>query len=402
VNGPPWPGAAARAVWTRSRRWLPWVVAASILAALAARLPHAQLLHALATGPATAVALCSAAVAAAVLLADAWATLRAFAVTGVRCPWRGLLLARGATYLLGLINFAVGQGGMGLYLHRAGVGPLRALGMLLFLMGTQIAALAAVAAVGVAAQTVISGAGGAAGAAGAAAGAAGAGGASGAGAALAGSLPLLAAFAIALALYFGLLSWRPDWLARRPVLAPVFAAGSAGFLSATAARLPHALVLVLGWWLGLRIWGIPLPPAQGLVVLSVAVLVAVLPVAPSGIGTLELALVQLVSPYAPGATAAAQRADVLAFALVYHLFGLAAQALIGLLCLAAMTRRARAGAGGGGGGAGGPQCIVAPLPAAGRARVERSPGSPGAPGSPPGTAAAPPPGPPGPPDPPPS
>jgi len=51
------------------------------------------------------VALCSAVVAAAVLLADAWATLRAFAVTGVRCPWRGLLLAREATYLLGLINF---------------------------------------------------------------------------------------------------------------------------------------------------------------------------------------------------------------------------------------------------------------------------------------------------------
>jgi hypothetical protein len=358
VNGPSGLAAAARAAWTRSRRWLPWAVAASILAALAARLPRAQLLHALATGPAGAVALCSALVAAVVLLADAWATLTAFAVTGVRCRWRGLLLARGTTYLLGLLNFAVGQGGMGLYLNRAGVGPLRALGTLLFLMGTQVAALALVAAVGVAAEAVI-GAGG---------GAAGVGGAAGAGASLTGSLPLLAGLAVAFALYLGVIAWRPDWLARRPVLAPVFAAGSRGFLWATATRLPHALVLILGWWLGLRIWGIPLPPAHGLVVLSVAVLVAVLPVAPSGIGTLELALVQLVSPYAPGATAAAQRADVLAFALVYHLFGLAAQALIGLLCLAAMTRRARAGAkagdddgGGGGGGGGEPDCAVAPL-----------------------------------------
>jgi hypothetical protein len=296
---------------------------ASILAALAARLPRAQLLNALATGPAGAVALCSAAVAAVVLLADAWATLRAFAVTGVRCPWRGLLLARGATYLLGLINFAVGQGGMGFYLSRAGVGPLRALGMLLFLMGTQVAALAAAAAIGVAGEALTAGAG----------------------ASLAGSLPLLAALAAAFALYLGLLGWRPAWLTRRPVLAPVFAAGSRGFLWATATRLPHALVLIVGWWLGL-------------VVLSVAVLVAVLPVAPSGIGTLELALVQLVSPYAPGATAAAQRADVLAFALVYHLFGLAAQALIGLLCLAGMTRRARAAELAGDGR---PECDVEPL-----------------------------------------
>lgn len=334
MNLPPGP-AAARSIWARSRRWLPWAVAASILAALAARLPRAQLLHALATGPAGAVALCSAAVAAAVLLADAWATLRAFAVTGVRCPWRGLLLARGATYLLGLINFAVGQGGMGFYLGRTGVGPLRALGMLLFLMGTQVAALAAAAAIGVAADALTAGAG----------------------APLTGTLPLLAALAAAIALYLGLLRWRPDWLARRPVLGPIFAAGGRGFLWATATRLPHALVLIVGWWLGLRIWGIALPPAHGLVVLSVAVLVAVLPVAPSGIGTLELALVQLVSPYAPGATAAAQRADVLAFALVYHLFGLAAQALIGLLCLAGMTRRARAE----GPGGGRPECVVEPL-----------------------------------------
>ena len=324
-----------RAWWNRSRRWLPWAVAASILAALAARLPRAQLLDAMATGPAGAVALCSAIVSTAVLLADAWATLRAFAVTGVRCPWRGLLLARGATYLLGLINFAASQGGMGVYLGRAGVGPLRALGMLLFSMGTQIAALAAAAAFGVAADASIGGAG----------------------ASPAGSLPLLAALGAAFVLYLAVLGWRPGWLARRPVLGPVFAAGSRGFLRATAARLPHALLLIGGWWLALSIWGIPLPLARGMILLSVAVLVAVLPVAPSGLGTLELALVQLVSPYAPGSTLAAQRADVLAFCLVYHLFNLAAQALLGLLCLAAMTRRS--GAGGPGGG--GPECVVEPL-----------------------------------------
>jgi hypothetical protein len=325
-----------RAAWSRSRGWLLWVIAASILTLLAARLPRAQLLHALTTGPAVAVALCSAAVAAAVLLADAWGTRAAFAATGLRCSWPGLLLARGATYLLGLVNFAVGQGGMGLYLSRAGVGPLRTLGTLLFLVGTQVAALAAVGAVGLAADAV----------------------AASSGTALAASLPSLAVLAVGFALYLGMLAWKPAWLARRPILAPIFAAGGRGFLEATATRLPHAFLLIFGWWLGLRLWGIPLPPARGLVLLSVAVLVAVLPVAPSGLGTLELTLVQLVSPYAPGSTVAAQRADVLAFSLVYHLFGLAAQALIGLLCLAGMTRRARIAARGGGAAA---ECVVVPL-----------------------------------------
>jgi len=341
--------AAVRAAWRRSRRWLPWLVAAAILAALAARLPRAQLLRAFATGPSWTVGLCAAAVVVAVLLADVWGTLSAFAATGVRCRWRGVLVARGATYLLGLVNFAMGQGGMGLYLHRAGVGPLRALGTLLFVTATQIAALAAVAAAGVVGEV-------AAGAAGAAAGGGGSGGGP-----LAGSLPLLAALAAAYALYLAVVAWRPAWLAGRPLLGPVFAAGGKGFLRATATRLPHALLLVLGWWLGLRLWGILVPPAHGLVVLSVAVLVAVLPVAPSGLGTLELVLVQLVSPYAPGAGATAQRADVLAFSLVYHLFSLAAQALVGVLCLAAITRQARA-ARARGAGAAGPECTVAPLP----------------------------------------
>lgn len=327
-----------RGAWSRSRGWLPWVVAVSILTVLAARLPHAQLLHALATGPAAAVAVCSAAVTAAVLLADAWGTRSAFAAAGLQCSWSGLFLARGATYLLGLINFALSQGGMGLYLNRAGVGPMRAMGTLIFLMGTQVAALAAVAAVGLAADAIVAGSG----------------------TPVAAALPTLAALAAGFALYFGMLAWRPAWLARRPVLAPIFAAGGGGFLQATATRLPHVLLLIFGWWLGMRLWGIQLPPAHGLVVLSVAVLVAVVPVAPSGLGTLELTLVQLVSPYAPGSTAAAQRADILAFSLVYHLFGLAAQALIGLLCLAGTTRRARTATRRGGAAA---DCVVVPLAA---------------------------------------
>jgi len=297
-------------------------------------------------------------VVAVAFIANAWATLAAFAATGVRCRWRGVLPARGATYLLGLLNFAVGQGGMGLYLHRAGVGPLRVLGTLLFLFTTQIGALAAVAAAG--ALTAALGAGGDAGSG-----------------PLAGSLPLptavtavtavtvVTALAAAFAVLLAVLAWRPAWLLRHRVLAPVFAAGGGGFLRATAARLPHVVTMVAGLWLGLRLWGVALPLGRGLVALSVAVLVTVLPIAPSGLGTLELALVELTSAYAPGPTAAAQRASVLAFSLVYHLFAIAAQAAAGLLCLAWLARRARRGSSRGDSGA--PECAIAPLPALGQA-----------------------------------
>ena len=347
-------GAAGR----QARRWLPWLVAAAILAVLIARLPRAQLLHAMAAGPSWKVALCSTAVGGAALLADVWATLAAFAATGVRCRWRGVLPARGATYLLGLLNFAAGQGGMGLYLHRAGVGPLRVLGTLLFLFATQLGALAAVAAAGIATDAIAAGAGGGllAGSLPAPAGSL---------PALTGSLPLLAALAAAFALLLVVLAWRPARLARRRVLAPAFAAGGAGFLRAAAARLPHALAMVAGLWLGLRLWGIALPLARGLVVLSVAVLVTALPIAPSGLGTLELALVGLTSAYAPGPTVAAQRASVLAFSFVYHLFAIAAQAAVGLLSLAWLARQARTARSRAGGGA--PECAIAPLSMSGQA-----------------------------------
>jgi hypothetical protein len=331
--------ARRRSLWW----WLPWLVAAAILTFLVARLPRAQLLHAFAAGPSWPVASWSLAVLGAALLADAWATLKAFAATGVRCPWRDVLAARGASYLLGLLNFAAGQGGMGFYLHRAGVAPARAVGTMLFLVASQIGALAVLAAAGMAGGALAA-AGGGSGAGGAAA----AGGAT----AVATSVPLLVALAAAFALYLAVLAWRPSFLVRQPVLAPVFAAGAGGFLRTTATRLPHALVMIFGMWLGLRLWGVPLPLARGLVVLSAATLIMALPVAPSGLGTLELALVELASPFAPGPTVAAQRAGVLAFTVVYHLASIAGQALVGLLCLTLITRRS--------------ECTVAPLPGDGR------------------------------------
>lgn len=332
----------------RRRRWLPWLTwlaAGVLLATLALRLPRAQLLHALATGPAWSVGLCSAAVVVSVLLADAAATVTAFAATGLRCRWTAVLLARGATYLLGLLNFAVGQGGLGVFLHRAGVPPRRALGMLLFLMGTQLAALAAVAGAGLAAEVLVDAHAGAAGAT-SATGTIGATGAMSAmGVAARPALLVLGALGAAFAAGLAVLAWKPAWLTRHEILAPIFAAGVKGMLRAVAARLPHVLLMNGGLWLALRLWGVALPLARGMVLLSVVVLITVVPIAPSAIGTFEVGVVDMVAPYAAAGpvglagAVAAQRAGLFAFTLVYHAFSIATQALVGLACLAILTRR---------------------------------------------------------------
>ncbi|HVT57364.1 MAG TPA: hypothetical protein VHR45_03105 [Thermoanaerobaculia bacterium] len=328
---------------------MPWLIAAGILAFLITRLPRRQLLDALGAGPSWGIGLYSAALMAATLLADALATRIAFAATGVVCPWSEVLLARGATYLLGVLNAAVGQGGMGLYLHRAGVGPLRATGTIVFLLATQLGALALVATAGalaaggsglpgVPAMVSLPAGGGFSLPAGGAAGPAAA-----LGPAPGHWLPWLGLLAAGLCAYLALVRWRPRALARREVLAPLFAAGAGGFLRAIAARAPHVLLLLVGLWGGLRMWGVELPLGQGLVLLAAVLLVMLLPIAPAGIGTQELALVTWISPFAPHAEAAARQASVLAFSLVFHLFGLVAQAALGLLCLGVLQRRKATG-----------------------------------------------------------
>jgi hypothetical protein len=339
------PGRPSRSAWATTRAWLPWLVAGGILMGLAARLPRREIAHAVAAGPFWTIGLYSVVVVALALLADAWATRVAFAATGVLCPWRGVLLARGATYLLGLLNTVAGQGGMGVYLHRAGLPPLRSTGTVLFLIGAQLAALAAVGTAGALASGLLGSSGAA-------------GGAADLGASMH-AAPLLAALAAAFALYLLVVAWKPPFLARRDVLAPAFAAGGGGFLRATAARLPHMLVMIIGLWLALRLWGVALPFGRGLAVVSFVVLVMVVPVSPSGIGTMELAVVELAAPYsalagAPGvASLAAAKANVLACALVYHLGSVVAQALAGLICLGLLARQRAAG-----------DCTVLPLTAA--------------------------------------
>jgi hypothetical protein len=225
----------------------------------------------------------------------------------MRRPFLKVMVVRGATYALFIINYAVGQGGFGYYLHRSGETAFRAVGATLFLIGTNLAALLLITlGVWVAAGdrvdnpalfwTLITGVTG-------------------------------------FALYLVLIALSPSFLSRRQVLSPLFDAGIRGHALAVLGRVPHIAVLVLGHWAAIYVWGIPVPLSVGLTVMPAVVIASVLPISPSGLGTTQAAFVLFFAKYAAGATPDERSAHVLAFAIVHFAYGLLASLGVGLACL---------------------------------------------------------------------
>jgi uncharacterized membrane protein YbhN (UPF0104 family) len=91
-------------------------------------------------------------------------------------------------------------------------------------------------------------------------------------------------------------------------------------------------------WGAFLVWGIALPFWRTLALMTVVLLVAALPITPSGLGTSQVLQVLFFSPWAAGADPAARSADVLALSLVHYAFGVGWQGLLGLVCLAGLRR----------------------------------------------------------------
>ena len=303
-------GAPAREL---ARRYGPWLVTAAIFLFLLHRIPLSALRNGLATGPWLALTAYTLPLAAATLIADAFATQVCLAVTGEPRELWSLILVRGATYLLGLVNYALGQGGIGFYLHRTGVRAARVTGIILFLMAVNLGALVLTAALGLALPA-----------------------SNRLGAQV--QATVLGGLALGI-LYLAVVAARPSLLSRREVLAPLFAAGVAGHLKALAGRLPHVLFLALGQWGALWIWGVRIPADHALALMPLVLIVAALPIAPAGLGTLQAAQILLFAPYAAAASAAGREAAVLSFSLAFSILGIAFQAAVGVACLAALKRR---------------------------------------------------------------
>lgn len=297
------------------RRILPWALGLAIVAIIAARVPYAAFAGAIAKGPHLVLALVDAAVVVGLLAADTLATWIGLRVLAVRWGFKKVLEIRGATYLLSLLNYAVGQGGIGYYLHREGVAPLRAVGMTLFLMGTTFATLLVVTTTTWASHgaTIAHGA----------------------------MWWTLVAGMAAFVVYLVAVALSPAFIARRDTLAVLFEAGVRGHAIAMLARLPHVALIVLGHWFAMLAWGIHVPFLAAVTVMPAVVIATVLPISPAGLGTTQAALVFFFADYAAGTTGDDRSALVLAFSIVHFVYAVIGQALVGLGFILASRRAAR-------------------------------------------------------------
>lgn len=299
-------GSSQRGLVRAFKRWWPWLAGAAIVAIVAARIPVDAFRAALTKGPHATLAIVDLAITVTVLFTDSLSTWIGLIAARMRRPLRDVFLVRGATYLLFLLNYAVGQGGFGYYLYRTGTPPLRATGVTLFLIGTNLAMLLLCT---TAAFSV-----------------------HGFGAENATMWWTLVAGCIAFGVYLVVIALRWNVLARRELLAPLFDAGLRGHALALAGRLPHITVIVIGHWWAMVAWGIPVPFWTGIMLLPGVVIASVLPISPAGLGTAQAALVYFFQAYAVGATADDRAANMFAFGIVHFVYGVLASLLVGLVC----------------------------------------------------------------------
>ena len=295
----------------RRRSWVrtlaPWLIGAAIVVVIATQVPYARFRASLKQGPHLELAAFELLGACVVLLTDSFSTWVGLVALKIRWTLSRTAAVRGATYLLVLINYALGQGGFGYYLYRGGVSAQRAVGATLFLLGTTLASLLIMTfGVWIVAD------------------------------ARSANEQMWWTIAIAMAafgVYLVIVASRLKFLARREVLAPLFDAHLAGHALAIVGRLPHVIAIIFAHWGAMRMWGIPMPIEVGFTFFPAVVLASTLPISPAGLGTMQASIVFFFADYTPGATADERTAALLAFGVVHFVYSVLCTALIGLACI---------------------------------------------------------------------
>lgn len=223
--------------------------------------------------------------------------------------FREMMPIRGATYLLGLINYNVGLGGIIYYVHkkRRETPWIEIASSLLLLAGWDTILLVGLASYGL----FFAGVGGAD----------------------ASGLRILC-----LCLLGGLVPYAlvcatrlkgPAWLERLRrwrLLTAVVRADLRAHAELWALRLPLHLFIVFGHWVALDLYDIRVPFDAALVYIPVIILIGVLPISPHGWGTTQAASLVFFSAYGP-------EAGVLAYSLMMNLIYLLFQVAVGLAFL---------------------------------------------------------------------
>jgi len=242
----------------------------------------------------------------AVYLADSFAIKKTFGWFVAPLSYREVLVVRGATYILALVNYTVGQGAIVYFVNRSrGVPVLRGTAAVLLVMGVNVLVLLVLASVGLVFSTDVP---------------------------PVFRLVVLGAYA-GLAIYIALVAAKPRWLVRRPIFDVLLSAGVGGHLRSMAVRLPHILTLLMLSWVSLAAFGVVVPVAKAILCLPIVYFVAVLPISFQGLGTSQAMLIHFFAAYAPGKTDEARWAVILAASLVCQAIAFVLQLSLGLICM---------------------------------------------------------------------
>jgi hypothetical protein len=243
-----------------------------------------------------------------VYLGDCFAIWKTFGWFVARLSFREVLVVRGATYLLALVNYTVGQGAIVYFVNRSrGIPLLRGTAAVLLIMGTNILLLLIFASIGLAVSPDMP----------------------------AGLRKIVFGAYAALAVYCVLLVLRPRWLTSRPIFDVLFAAGIAGHLRTVLVRIPHLGILMVFTYTSLRAFGVEVPVSHAILYLPMIYFIGVLPIAVMGLGTTQFMMILLLSRYVPGAAqdAAKAAAAITAASLGGQAVALAIQATLGIFCM---------------------------------------------------------------------
>jgi uncharacterized membrane protein YbhN (UPF0104 family) len=299
-------------VWLR--RAAPWLIAVGILAFLGATMDLNAVAEAVAKASLPGLLAVVVALVTTMVVTDTLALWVAFreAIPDAQVTFAQTLTARAPTYLLAIVNYGAGQGGVVYFLKRNhGVAVAEGVGAVLLTTAAYLLVVTALVGGGL----------------------------------LAGALPdepelrwAVIALAAGAPVYLAVVALRPGWLTALSLLKPLFAAGVAGTLRVAAARVVYVLFLMAGHWAAMRLFGIEVPIGQAMTRLPLLFLLGAIPISPAGLGTIQAAAIALFSDYAPGATPAARHAVVLAYSLSVQVVGTALLAAIGLAFLRRATR----------------------------------------------------------------
>ena len=247
--------------------------------------------------------------------ADACATWATFGWFCAKLKLWDVITIRGVTYLLALLNYNVGQGGIVYFVvKKHGVGAARATGTILLTMGVLLVELLLLAGIG----SMVADAGDLR---------------------LAVMQKITTAGLLAFALYLVLIRLAPPALARRPMLEPLFDGGVGGHLKALLVRVPHVAGHIFFQWILLRMFGVAVPFSAAATLLPVLFVVGWIPIAVQGLGTQQVAAIALLAGYATGTNAEERAAKVLAFSLTMAALLLCFSAVTGLVFLGTRNTR---------------------------------------------------------------